>query len=589
MSSLRSQRRPKLLRRSRVQRPAVRSGFTLVEMLVAVTLVLIMMTMFAQVFQMAGSSISRQRGLAENDQRSRTLTTIIKADLDKRSYRWVYPFAAGEDVSLPESHISKRQGYFYLSENSSYNTTDDTLQFTVVATITDRNKDETPYYGQAKNLASFGFANQPDADDAQLSVNNTGLSPIAEVAYFVRNGNLYRRQLLIRKPLATAGTNAQPTDSTFNNPNGKDLFDGDTTLASGLSHYSATGPFWNDFDYSAYLDPAGTVPSAHFLGSDSLDNSGNLAVGAIAAPYNRFGFSPFIPAWTAVNRGRPKEFAQNASGSGFIGRFTLEECSHSDFHYPQNTTSGGNIPTDPSLALTLDTITSTVTGPEDFSGGPRRGEDLLMTNVHSFDVQIWDDGVKRFVNIGDPDLASAADFDVDVPSLSKVGSQLNKFYGPRLPAAYLSPTAVNAVFDTWHPHVNVDYDGDGGTDELPPFLPRRRDPAILAAWASGASYSIGSEVFPMLASLPNGAPFFYRCIGAVDGGDMGSDTTSGASEPVWPKAAGLTIIDSNGSDTLVWQAVDNRKPLKAIKLEIRFIDPSTQQMRQLTLVHSLVD
>ena len=40
---------------------------------------------------------------------------------------------------------------------------------------------------------------------------------------------------------------------------------------------------------------------------------------------------------------------------------------------------------------------------------------------------------------------------------------------------------------------------------------------------------------------------------------------------------------------IVWQAVDNRKPLRAIKIEVRFVDPSTQQMRQLTLIQSLVD
>jgi hypothetical protein len=62
-------------------------------------------------------------------------------------------------------------------------------------------------------------------------------------------------------------------------------------------------------------------------------------------------------------------------------------------------------------------------------------------------------------------------------------------------------------------------------------------------------------------------------------------STSTTNEPVWPKADSLTVVDNN----LVWQAVENRKPLRAVKFEVRFIDPSTQQMRQASMIMSLVD
>lgn len=555
---------------------AISSGFTLVEMLVAVTLVLLMMTMFAQIFQMAGGSISKQRGLSENDQRSRTLQTIIKADLDKRSFRWVYPFAANENVSAPESNIGKRQGYLSISENNPFNVVDDFLQFTVVSTIKDRNKDETPYYGQALNYNNFPgfpgaysttpfvFFNQPDADDAQVSVNNTGLSTVAEVSYFVRNGNLYRRQLLIREPLAAAGSNPQPSDVTSSNPNGKDVFD---PSSSAAFHYPSTGPFWAHFDYSAYYDPASG--SAKFLGSDALDNSGSVA-NSIAAPFRRFGHYHY-DASNVFYSGRPKEFASNdSSNSGFlipIGRFTQHECSDLNFRYPQNSTSGGNFPTSPINNLTLDPISYAVNGPDDFTNGSRRGEDLLLSNVHAFDVQVWDGaaggGFGAFVNIGD---TNAVDY--------SMSNRLNSSFGPRLPAVESWPTVVNACFDTWHP--TIDIDGSGGNDN-PPFHPLNRNPAAVGTWATGTSYSASQEVFPNV--VEQGYPFFYRCI-------SGSTTTGKAAPTSWPQAAGLTFTDSNGA---VWQAVENRKPLKAIKIEIRFVDPSTQQMRQLTIVHSLVD
>ena len=585
-------------------------GFTLVEMLVAVALVLLMMGMFAEVFQIAGGSIAKTRGLAENDQRSRTLQTIIKADLDKRSFRWVYPFAANESASATESNIGNRQGYFYISENNPYNSLDDVLQFTVVSSITSRNKDESPYYGQALNLASFSYPNQPDADDGQLNPNNTGLSTVAEVVYFVRNGNLYRRQLLIREPLSIAGSNAQPNDSIpITNPNGTNVFG--PIVAAGppqvpAFQYSPTGPFWNDFDYSAYYNevPAGTPTGANFLGSDSLNNAGSNSFNAIAAPFRRFGHHHTGNGVTSGHAGRPKEFSANTAAADFIGRFTLQECSNSKFRYPQNTTTGGNIPTNPTLALTLDLNDKTVTGPEDFSNETsRRGEDLLLSNVHAFDILVWDENYGGFVNIGDPNLPATSDY--------VMTKRRNTSYGPRLPATVSSPTVVNAVFDTWHPLLDID--GAAGNDE-PPFRPItfRPDYAPYTSyteptpnngprpktWEENTAFLVGDIVFPTAVNLPAGTPFYYRCVDNTKavkvskkkgkGGGSGSVGRSGlnlADEPVWPRLAGLVVEDN----TLAWQAVDNRKPLKAVKLEIRFVDTSTQQLRQLTIIHSLVD
>ncbi len=589
------------------------TGFTLVEMLVAVTIVLLMMSMFAEVFQIAGSSIAKTRGLSENDQRSRTLQTIIKADLDKRSYRWVFPFAANENAAAVESNIGNRQGYFYISENNPYNSLDDVLQFTVVSTITSRNKDESPYYGQALNLASFSYPNQPDADDGQLNPNNTGLSTVAEVVYFVRNGNLYRRQLLIREPLSIAGSDPQPNDSIpVTNPNGKNVFDPTVTLTTTFPPYSATGPFWNDFDYSAYYNEApsaGTVTGAHFLGSDSLNNAGSNSFNAIAAPFRRFGHHHFGFGVTSGHAGRPKEFSADsaAATTKFVGRFTLEECSHANFRYPQNKTSSGYAPTAPSQTLNVvNPLDPNDTTLDDFRNGPRRGEDLLLSNVHAFDILVWDEGYGGFVNIGDPSLPTTADYYLSTTASSK---RLNNSYGPRLPATEnIASYVTNAVYDTWHPFIDID--GTSGNDEAP-FRPLYKQAASItgnasdvAEWLPQTSYNVGDLVMPSgppgttFASppyaastyrrLPYGTPFYYRCIQAGTSAGTGS-TTDYRFEPPWTQADGLIADEVTGSPPVRWQAVDNRKPLKAIKLEVRFIDASTQQLRQLTIIHSLVD
>ncbi len=604
----RTQSKSKTVLRSRqttsfVQHHLPARGFTLVEMLVAVTLVLIMMAMFAEIFQIAGGSIAKTRGLAENDQRSRTLQTIIKADLDKRSFRWPYPFAAGESAAVPESNFGDRQGYFYISENNPQNSLDDVLQLTVMSTITSRNKDESLYYGQALNLTgtSTTYENQPDYDDLQRG-NNTADSTVAEVVYFVRNGNLYRRQLLIRE--AESGSDPEPDDAPTNNPP-RHVFD--PTISPGPAYQYTPGgsTFWADYDFSAfYNENASNVPTgAHFLGSNSLNNSGATGVDAIALPYRRFGHHHFGTGVTSGHAGRPKEFRADTAAADFIGRFTLQECSDPDFQYPQDRTSGSRIPTNPTLALTLDPNDKTITGPDDFSQGQRRGEDLLLSNVHAFDILVWDDNYGGFVNIGDPNLPPTSDY-----SMTK---RRNASYGPRLPATVSAPTVVNAVFDTWHPQINID--GASPALDHPPFRPITYRPDYLAGteptptnnggqseWLPGRVYNLGDIVFPTQPvanlSIPNpGPPFYYRCVqrdrapkakGKGKGkGQQGGNTSDDTYEPVWPRLAGLVVEDN----ALSWQAVDNRKPLKAIKLEIRFIDASTQQLRQLTIIHSLVD
>ncbi len=126
--------------------PGRRAGFTLVEMLVAVGLVVLMMTLFATIFQMATGAMSVQKGLAENDQRDRLVLTRLRNDLNgnksdpndpNRPYRtfgWVVPW--GPDEVKRHRHRLKPAvrpiaGYFYISENDPNDDTDDVLALTV--------------------------------------------------------------------------------------------------------------------------------------------------------------------------------------------------------------------------------------------------------------------------------------------------------------------------------------------------------------------------------------------------------------------------------------------------------------------------
>jgi len=156
-----------------------RSGFTLVEMLVSVALVVIMMSMFATVFQLAAGSMGTQRGIAENDQRARSVVTVIQNDLKVRSFKNLIPFDAYAEPTGPIS-FADRQGYFYISENELRDDTDDVLQFTVKLDGTSNDL----YYGKATalfplstNTPMTSFLNSNNNEPERVKVNLPLLLP----------------------------------------------------------------------------------------------------------------------------------------------------------------------------------------------------------------------------------------------------------------------------------------------------------------------------------------------------------------------------------------------------------------------------
>ncbi len=169
-----------------------------------------------------------------------------------------YYFRSGDPASSPPDPSQqynvprtvdgeRERGYFYISEGDPFDDTDDVLQFTIDATQTDLgNENKTPYPGRARPLGvtwngpcdplGTMMPNSPvnrdqpiwddrlgtteDFDDCDLDGNpdddgdgdpadaasygpfdtGTSESDYAEVSYFLRNGVLYRRVLLIRDP-----------------------------------------------------------------------------------------------------------------------------------------------------------------------------------------------------------------------------------------------------------------------------------------------------------------------------------------------------------------------------------------------------
>jgi Prokaryotic N-terminal methylation motif len=521
-----------------------RPGFTLIELMVSVALAIIIITLFSTIYSWSMETYSSQKGIRRNDQRSRMLVTVIKGDLNNRTFRDVVPFWPGQTTASATGRYvpGERRGYFCISENDPENDTDDVLFLTIEipndnsqrayhgrakvlfdATVNDP-RTGNPYTDDATGWARYliDHPNQPEHDDGQVNVaggmvgilNNAGQSRAAEVAYFLRNGNLYRRVLLIRDPYDETGssTGAQPP------------------LITGL--YSAAivrnntgdglGYFWRDFAYSAYYRPAGVTPGVNpgprFHGLSALDNlngpgvvtdpdSGNFPL-SLGIPPLRFGYS--------LNRGAalqllPREYADpTPANQKFFGRFLADETAHSDFLYPGQATildpvTMMPIPIDPHVRtdLTLNATTQMIDQYYGYDNSPvgestaHRGEDILMTHVHSFDVKVWDRTLNQFVDLGHTMTSGATNGEFH---------RLNNRRAPGFPGTDPDRFAWNR-FDTWHPYATA-------------------------------------------AAAPLGEPP-YRTAANTTLGDPG--------EPV----------------------------LLAIQITIRFFDVSTKQMRQLTIQHSL--
>lgn len=560
-----------------------RFGFTLIEMLVSAALTVLIMSLFAQVFALATGSITDQRNIARHDQKARVVAQSLNLDLAGRTFRQresasglslgIVPLVPGIPIDR-----ARQRGYFYYSENDPRNNVDDVLQFTVDLREVDLrvgagdDPPPTSFVGRATDIARSGAlvarpvssadTDQPEWDDGVgsrtnavgtlLPGNGQTQSPAAEVSYFVRGGNLYRRVLLLRDP-ANPASDGQPAALGGAGPLMSLLKNVDDGIQSVLPDSYLGGSWYNDFDVSATryeFDPEGdgddtggpnrdgdgdgvsadtTAIYVHTL--DSLDNvSGKLPLGL---PWHRFGHmpladrdvddnlatdfatafelrdesnNPYVNSISGANEllsyvaGQPYEFLKRGAATSertYIGRFTQGETSSPVFNFPDSVLAATGHPYHTSV-LELDDELADSDGSEasnqdpflvdefEAAGMPREGEDLVLTNVLGFDVEIWDDVLAAYVDLGQNSTAGAfADGGVytdSVPGVAAVGFQnaSRKFsgYGPSIPS-------FNRVFDTWHP----------GTNQQPPIVVTRRQVESATSGLTGTNQGVAGLRF----------------------------------------------------------------------------------------------
>ncbi len=164
-----------------------RRGLTLVEMLVVVGLVVFLMAIVATIFQAATRALNAAQAFAQIDESLKRIELDLRTDLEGVTARMTPPLD-------PQDNL----GYFEYGENQPADAqgedVDDYLAFTT------RAPEERPFIGRMRVA-------DPTAPGGFRDITIT--SQVAEVIYFVRNGNLYRRVLLVVPDRAGAVVGSQ--------------------------------------------------------------------------------------------------------------------------------------------------------------------------------------------------------------------------------------------------------------------------------------------------------------------------------------------------------------------------------------------
>lgn len=280
-----------------------------------------------------------------------------------------------------------------------------------------------------------------------------------------------------------------------------------------------------------------TVP----LFDASIGSSVNTALpDSLGIPHFRFGHDIEDP------RGRAREYLQaytypdpvgsNANSGEFFGRFTLQETADSEFDYPGSQNSdqdnnpynigdSNNYVFDPQTGLIMENLDVNEDDDETNDVGfhdetNRRGDDILLSGVLEFDIKVWDDVRREFVDLG------------------------NSSGSGQYQDANNNNTQYGNCYDTWHPRLL----------SPPPYRPT----------------SVGADGLP-------GDPG-----PGASGNDDGDDSGPPAFTPL--------IDELDGSET-GWPGTDDEEAarLKSIQITVRFVDPQTSLVRQVTFIESLVD
>jgi type II secretory pathway component PulJ len=379
-------------------------GYTLVEILVAMTLSLLLLGAVVRMFGNVSQGITDSRAMLESADRLRVVQARLQQDL------------AGVTVTMiPPRKPENNEGYFEYIEGptGALTMTDGTNTFPLNPAInsdlaTTPNRDTT--VGDFDDILMFTTRSTGRPFVGRLGGTGTIQSDVAEVAWFVRGRTLYRRVFLVAPGVLS---------SLDINHDGildaSELGISPTNIVSFYAGYDlSVRPVWNASN--TFL---GYVPNT--LGDLTRRECRYAHLCATAAGADAFPFSASRWCWTCS---LPTGY-KTAAGATWVTSVsiptlpTLKECSSPTKPpgWPASQLfgwiAGGTQPPGTAPSSTVPTLTNTTTNPNgslDFwtnnvayrvadnamtaalgmSDGLRIADDVILTNVIGFDVKAWD-------------------------------------------------------------------------------------------------------------------------------------------------------------------------------------------------------
>lgn len=581
-------------------------AFTLVEILVAMVVTLIMLGIVVTIFGMIGTNVSKSRSMMEKSDQLRACKHRLQLDLAGITVPMIAP-------QSPQSAV----GYFEYTEGPVGRMPAFTIN------VADENGTMGPdtTVGDTDDWIAFTTqsANEPFVGRHFPSTTNIQ-SQVAEVIWFVRGTTLYRRQLLVKPDLnRTPGGMPTPTQLyTMPHINDSNLGQSYYAVSDVSVHADGKGPA-GYANLGPLPDPSTVAPGTP---SDPLRLVAN-SLSDLTKRENRYAHIPVMGNQSAsgINNaplfGWPFDarqygwFVNTVTGqvsTGRLGLATLQECSDPLCPLPigiSNNPTGTPVPFSrffPTNLLQLSKQAPATAAPftpptnddegfdawdnphpwnqgdlitgqlNSFNNGNRAGEDIILTNVLSFDVKVWDPTA--------PILLDADGTTVLLPGDPGPGYGLpTSAYGAALVAAVTTPARI--IGHGAYVDLNYGFNVSG----VPSTFSGPGDPRSgltgPITFANG-TYTVPNNLIPAVYDT-------YSTHYEHDGIDQGNYIGGG----FVGTDEGTNGLDDNGNGLIDEDAEQEtappyRAPIRGLQIKIRCFDPDSKQIREVTVIQEFL-
>jgi prepilin-type N-terminal cleavage/methylation domain-containing protein len=571
----------------RLNRAPADRGFTLLELLIATVITLILTALVAQMFQFVTDGVFHSRANIElNDQ------------LRNAKHRLIQDLRGVTAPTVPPLDPSAEMGYFEYVEGAGVA---NTLGGDVGGLITTSQRDTI--MGDRDDLLMFTAYSLDDPFVGKAGSGKAIKSRYAEIAWFTRAAtsnthiggyNLHRRTWLISD--VSMGGNYTVADQSMRQ------------------------------EYGSYETEA--APTLTTVGPRAVRNT----LGDLTMRERRSVHQPYVQPFNMF-------YSTNASSSGIIETWsgvpvlslpTMSEQSHSNFPNPvyevwEGTfsktwrqkpygTTHANFPRKGAFLT------------PGLGAGSRESEDIILTNVISFDIKAWDPGAPIFKAILTTQTSTTGvgmALDPNAVGLIVPGDPgygwnfgaVQKFMDTPVTGTFM-PVGFGAFADLNYLHLDrqtltvnnarrVKYLTKLAEFESKKF---RGDAADAGAQLPRPSFGFGNSLLSGVDTTTTGTPSFqppavydtwsrhYEYDGHdTDGDGTVDEGTNGLDDDGDGYVDETIAVDSNGDGVIKDAERDERDapppfdaPLRGIKITIRVMEQDSRQIREVSTVHEFI-